>query len=100
MNRRDFSRLLGRHVRRLREDQELTQAVVAARLGREPAMVCKVELGRTMPQADTLYQLVVVGLNLRMSHFWATLEEHLEAKERPPCSPSSQLQLLPGPELS
>lgn len=47
----------GDRIRRTRRALDLTQAVLAARVGVAPSTLIRIEKGRTRPNVDTLFKL-------------------------------------------
>jgi transcriptional regulator with XRE-family HTH domain len=70
----DLRRALGRQLRRLRTDRELTQGELGAPLTR--AYVSAVEAGRTVPSLPAL-QLMVDRLDVPLSTFFEAVEREL-----------------------
>lgn len=57
MNKKDFISELGNHIRKLREERNLTQSEIASIIGKDRQSYQRIELGITNPTIGYLYDI-------------------------------------------
>lgn len=78
----DYARLLGQHIRRLREEAGLAQDVFAAQVGCSPSAVCQWEHGVNVPRLATLIKMAQV-LSTTVGHLVHPIDVRLAASAAP-----------------
>ncbi|MCG8699412.1 MAG: helix-turn-helix transcriptional regulator [Bacteroidales bacterium] len=63
MNKEEFIEKLGKHIRMLREERNLTQSEIASIIGKDRQSYQRIELGKTNPTIGYLLE-VAKGLNV------------------------------------
>lgn len=59
---------LARKLRELREQQNLSQAELAARIGTQQPAIARIESGKVLPRLDLLYKIAAaLGMRLKIS---------------------------------
>lgn len=66
MDKVEFQIALGKRIRQLREDKNLSQAELAALCNFEKSNMNRIEAGRTCPSSFTLYK-ISTGLGVQLS---------------------------------
>lgn len=73
MEKQDFQIALGKRIRQLREDKNLSQAELAALCNFEKSNMNRIESGKTCPSSFTLYK-ISIALEVKLSSITNTIE--------------------------
>lgn len=69
----EFQIALGKRIRQLREEKNLSQAELAALCNFEKSNMNRIESGKTCPSSFTLYK-ISIGLDVKLSSITNTIE--------------------------
>ncbi|WP_312090047.1 helix-turn-helix transcriptional regulator [Chryseobacterium sp.] len=73
MEKLEFQFALGKRIRQLREDKNLSQAELAALCNFEKSNMNRIESGKTCPSSFTLYK-ISIALEVTLSSITNTIE--------------------------
>lgn len=73
MEKKDFQIALGKRIRQLREENNLSQAELAALCNFEKSNMNRIESGKTCPSSFTLYK-ISIALEVKLSSITNTIE--------------------------
>ena len=73
MEKVEFQIALGKRIRQLREDKNLSQAELAALCNFEKSNMNRMESGKTCPSSFTLYK-ISIALEVKLSSITNTIE--------------------------
>lgn len=73
MEKVEFQIALGKRIRQLREDKNLSQAELAALCNFEKSNMNRIESGKTCPSSFTLYK-ISIALEVKLSSITNTIE--------------------------
>lgn len=73
MEKLEFQVALGKRIRQLREDKNLSQAELAALCNFEKSNMNRIESGKTCPSSFTLYK-ISIALEVTLSSITNTIE--------------------------
>ena len=71
-------RRLGARIRALRDDRNLTQEVIAGRIGVSPKYVSQIECGQRSPSWETVVAIAHYGFETKVSALMFGIDEDLE----------------------
>lgn len=57
MNEKDLKKLLGKNIRRIRKDKNLTQETFSEKIGIEPSSLSNIENGKSLPSTQTIVNI-------------------------------------------
>ncbi|MNT25711.1 anaerobic benzoate catabolism transcriptional regulator [compost metagenome] len=69
----DFQKALGKRIRQLREEKNLSQAELSALCNFEKSNMNRIESGKTSPSSYTLYK-ISLGLEVKLSSITDVIE--------------------------
>ena len=73
MDKEKFQIALGKRIKQLREEKNLSQAELAALCNFEKSNMNRIEAGRTCPSSFTLYK-ISISLGVKLSSITSTIE--------------------------